>query len=93
MSGVGRVSDLVTAFFNRLGNLGVLLLAGALLLGGLAGAAVVHHYDTLAADTVASHQHHDQGDPKQTKKHKHAKPKPGQKPGQKQDQQGDQPTD
>lgn len=35
-------SDVVTSSFNRLGNLGVLLTAGALLLVGLAGAAGVH---------------------------------------------------
>ena len=56
MPRVGSESDLVTSVFNRLGNLGILLIACALLLGGLAGAAVVHHYDRLAADTIATHQ-------------------------------------
>jgi hypothetical protein len=69
------VSDVVTAFFERLGNLGVLLIAGALLLGGLAGAAVVHHYDRLASDTVASQQHTDKGEQKQTKKNGQGKQK------------------
>ena len=59
---------MVTTFFERLGNLGVLLVAGALLLGGLAGAAVAHHYDRLSADTVASQQHTDKGEQKQDKK-------------------------
>jgi hypothetical protein len=53
--------DLVTAFFERLGNLGVLLIAGALLLGGLAGAAVVHHYEGPSADSVASQRQNDKG--------------------------------
>lgn len=47
---------MVTALLNRLGNLGLLLIACALLLGGLAGAAVAHHYDNLSADTAAAHQ-------------------------------------
>jgi hypothetical protein len=46
----------VTTLLNRIGNLGLLLIASALLLGGLAGAAVAHHYDRLAANTVATHQ-------------------------------------
>lgn len=46
----------MTTLFNRIGNLSLLLIACALLLGGLAGAAVVHHYDRLSADTAASHQ-------------------------------------
>ena len=86
------VSDLVTSFFERLGNIGVLLLATALLLGGLAGAAVVHHYDRLTSDTVATQQHNDKkdkGEQKAPKKNKHDK----QKPGQKQHQQDDQETD
>jgi hypothetical protein len=65
----------VTAFFERLGNLGVLLIAGALLLGGLAGAAVAHHYDRLASDTVASQQHTDKGEQKQDKKNGQGKQK------------------
>jgi hypothetical protein len=56
MPSVGGESDLVTVLFNRLGNLGLLLIASALLLGGLAGAAVVHHYDQLSSSTVASGQ-------------------------------------
>jgi hypothetical protein len=56
-----REGDLVTAFFERLGNLGVLLIAGALLLGGLAGAAIVHHYDGTSSKSVASHQQNDKG--------------------------------
>ena len=46
----------MTAFFNRLGNLGVLLIACAFLLGGLAGAAVAHHYERLSADTIRNQQ-------------------------------------
>jgi hypothetical protein len=46
----------VTTLLNRIGNLGLLLIACALLLGGLAGAAVAHHYDRLAANTVATNQ-------------------------------------
>jgi hypothetical protein len=65
---------MVTAFFNRLGNLGVLLIASALLLGGLAGAAVVHHYDRLSAKTVASHQHKDNGGQKRVNKKPKVKP-------------------
>jgi len=59
----------VTSVVNRLGNLGILLIACALLLGGLAGAAVVHHYDRLSADTIASHQG-DDGQGKGPNKHK-----------------------
>jgi len=69
----------VTAFFERLGNVGVLLIAGALLLGGLAGAAVAHHYDRLSADSVASQQHSDTDDHKQTKKNKQGKQNHGNK--------------
>jgi hypothetical protein len=65
---------MVTAFFNRLGNLGVLLIASALLLGGLAGAAVVHHYDRLSAQTVASHQHTDNRGQGRANKKSHIKP-------------------
>jgi len=67
---------LVTAFFNRLGNLGVLLIACALLLGGLVGAAVAHHYERLSADTIANQQGdtgNNRGDPKQ--KHQHGNQK------------------
>jgi hypothetical protein len=69
----------VTTFFERLGNLGVLLIAGAFLLGGMAGAAVAHHYDRLASDSVASQQHEDKGDHKQTKKNKQGKQNHGNK--------------
>lgn len=74
----------MTTFFQRLGNLGILLLAGALLLGGLAGAAVAHHYDTLSAATVASHQHEDKPD-----QAKHAK-KPGKQKSSSKDNQKEQ---
>jgi cytoskeletal protein RodZ len=46
----------VTDLFNRLGSLGVLLIASALIIGGLAGAAVAHHYETLPTQSAASHQ-------------------------------------
>jgi len=64
----------VTTLLNRIGNLGLLLIASALLLGGLAGAAVAHHYDRLAADTIAT-QHDDTG--KGAPKPKKAKPQHG----------------
>ncbi len=51
-----RESDLVTDLFNRLGSLGLLLIASALIVGGLAGAAVAHHYETLSTQSAASHQ-------------------------------------
>jgi hypothetical protein len=47
---------MVTNLLNRLGNLGVLLIACALLFGGLAGAAVAHRYDTLTTASVTTHQ-------------------------------------
>lgn len=59
----------MTALFNRLGNVGVLLVASALLVGGLGGAAITHHFERLSAQTVASQQHQGQGGPKQAKKH------------------------
>jgi hypothetical protein len=80
---------LVTTFFERLGNLGVLLIAGALLVGGLAGAAVVHHYDRLSAETTASQQVNDKHEQKQANKNKRGK----QKQTHMHDQQGDQGTD
>lgn len=46
----------MTDLFNRLGSLGVLLIASALIIGGLAGAAVAHRYETLATQSTASHQ-------------------------------------
>jgi hypothetical protein len=61
---------MVTAFFNRLGNVGVLLIACALLLGGLAGAAVAHHYERLSADSISSHEA-DSGKDKGGQKQKH----------------------
>ena len=63
----------MTSVFNRLGNLGILLIACALLLGGLAGAAVVHHYDRLAADTIAAQRGDDGKDPGRHKQHKQHK--------------------
>jgi outer membrane biosynthesis protein TonB len=51
-----RESDLVTNLFNRLGSIGVLLIAGALIIGGLAGAAVAHHYERLSTESAASQQ-------------------------------------
>jgi hypothetical protein len=66
----------VSTLLNRLGNLGLLLIACALLLGGLAGAAVAHHYDRLSADTVAAQQHPKvKATPKP--KHQPGKPKHG----------------
>lgn len=50
---------MVSAFLSRIGNLGLLLIASALLLGGLAGAAVVHHYDRLSAEPAASQQNNE----------------------------------
>jgi hypothetical protein len=49
-------SDLVTNLLNRLGNLGLLLIACALLLGGLAGAAIAHHYTPTSANSSNTHQ-------------------------------------
>lgn len=46
----------MTSLFNRLGSLGVLLIAGALIVGGLAGAAVAHHYERLSIESTASQQ-------------------------------------
>lgn len=82
----------MTSFFERLGNLGVLLLATALLVGGLAGAAVVYHYDRLTSDTIATQQHNDKNDKsgqKPAKKNKHG----NRNPGKEQHQQDDQETD
>ncbi len=64
----------MTTLLNRIGNLGLLLIACALLLGGLAGAAVAHHYDRLTADTIAT-QHDDKGN--EAQKPKKAKPQHG----------------
>ncbi|HEY8839791.1 MAG TPA: hypothetical protein VIO80_03940 [Candidatus Dormibacteraeota bacterium] len=61
---------MITTLLNRLGNLGLLLIACALLLGGLAGAAVAHHYDRLAAATSAT-QHNGTGDGAQKPKNRH----------------------
>jgi len=57
----------VTAFFERLGNAGVLLVAGALLLGGLAGGAVVYHYERTSTSSVASQHQDGKGKDKQKK--------------------------
>jgi hypothetical protein len=57
---VGR-SDLVSAFFERLGNLGILLIASALLAGGLAGAAITHHYEQTSSNPFASGPQNDKG--------------------------------
>jgi hypothetical protein len=51
----------VTAFFERLGNLGVLLVAGALLAGGVAGAAITHRYEQTSSKSVASQPQDDKG--------------------------------
>lgn len=59
---------MITNLLNRIGNLGLLLIACALLLGGLAGAAVTYHYDRLSADTIAAH-HDDKGKGVQKPKH------------------------
>jgi hypothetical protein len=64
----------ITTMLNRIGNLGLLLIACALLLGGLAGAAVAHHYDKLSADTIAS-QHDGKGQGPQKPKHQNNKQK------------------
>jgi hypothetical protein len=53
-------SDLVTDLFNRLGSLGLLLIAGALIVGGLTGAVVAHHYETLSLQPAASQQQGEQ---------------------------------
>jgi hypothetical protein len=66
----------VNALFNRLGNAGVLVLAGVLLLGGLAGAAAVHQYDRLNAVPAASQHQDENHDQKPPKKNKHGKPRP-----------------
>jgi hypothetical protein len=61
----------VTALFNRIGNLGLLLIACALLLGGLAGAAVAHHYEQ-AGQAISSQEAgagKDRGDQKQKPGH------------------------
>jgi len=65
----------VTAFFERLGNLGVLLIAGALLLGGLAGGAVVYNYDRTSTSPVASQHEDDKGKDKQKKPKKNGQGK------------------
>lgn len=46
--------------FNRLGSVGLVLIAGALIVGGLMGGAVVHRIDRGAMQSVASQQHEDQ---------------------------------
>ena len=66
---------MVTAFFERLGNVGVLLLASALLLGGLAGGAVVHHFERVSVETNAGQQQDDKEAQKKTGKNGHGKQK------------------
>jgi hypothetical protein len=66
---------MMTSLLNRLGNLGLLLIACGLLVGGLAGAAVAHHYDTLATANVATH-HDVKGKATPKPKPHQAKPKP-----------------
>jgi hypothetical protein len=61
-------SDVVTTFLNRVGNLGLLLIAIALLLGGLTGATVVHRLDRAASSPVASHQAKDAHKPSKNAK-------------------------
>jgi hypothetical protein len=70
---------LVTGFFERLGNLGVLLIAGALLLGGVAGGSVVYHYDRTSSKTSISQQHKDKSEQKKAKKKSQGKQQHGQK--------------
>jgi ABC-type nickel/cobalt efflux system permease component RcnA len=85
----------VTALFNRLGNLGVLLVASALLVGGLGGAAIAHHFESLSAKTVASQQLEDQDRGKQAKKKSNKSSQNGkqkQHQAQRQENQGDNQT-
>ena len=49
---------MVTAFFERLGNAGILLIAVALLAGGLAGAAITHHYEQTSNSVASDQQKH-----------------------------------
>ena len=65
----------MTTLLNRIGNLGLLLIACTLLLGGLAGAAVVHHYDRLAADTISAPHHDAKGNGAQKPKHQNGNQK------------------
>jgi hypothetical protein len=44
----------VTTLLNRLGNLGLLVVACAFLVGGLAGAAVAEHLDRLSSNTTVT---------------------------------------
>jgi hypothetical protein len=66
--------SLLTTLLNRIGNVGLLLIACALLLGGLAGAAVAHHYDSPSADTISSQQN-DKGKGPQKPKHQNGNQK------------------
>jgi hypothetical protein len=50
----------MSELFNRLGSVGLVLIAGALIVGGLMGGAVVHRIDRGAIQSVASQQHEDQ---------------------------------
>ena len=65
----------MTTVLNRIGNLGLLLIACALLLGGLAGAAVAHHYDRLAADTISAPHQDGKGNGAQKPKHQNGNQK------------------
>jgi hypothetical protein len=66
---------LVTNLLNRIGNLGLLLIACALLLGGLAGATVAHHYDRVAADTISAPHQDGKGNGAQKPKHQNGNQK------------------
>jgi hypothetical protein len=81
---------LLTTALNRLGNVGLLMVACALLVGGLAGAALAHHYDVLSADTIATHQD-DKGKGAQKPKHQHGNQKHANQGG-RQGAQGDDPA-
>lgn len=62
----------MTTLLNRLGNVGLLIVACALLVGGLAGAAVAQHLDRLSvsSSTTATHPG-DQGNGSQKTKPQH----------------------
>lgn len=67
---------MLTTLLNRIGNLGLLLIACALLLGGLAGAAVAHHYDRPAADTISAPHGDGKANGAQKPKHQNGNQKP-----------------
>ncbi|HEX3509405.1 MAG TPA: hypothetical protein VHW94_13555 [Candidatus Dormibacteraeota bacterium] len=60
----------MTTLLNRLGNLGLLVVACAFLVGGLAGAAVAQHLDRLSSNTTAT-QPAEQGNGSQRTKPQH----------------------